>query len=160
VTVGGSMDLLEERRADRYRRSRRQPAARRFARRPPGQWRPGGAWTLAAVLAAGLLVGGVAGWSLAAVGARDRPAVATADGGQACRSVLAKADDSLALAVRFEHALTSHVRVMERLAQRAITPAQAVAIDRQPLSVGSADAARFDVALADYLASVDECRGR
>jgi hypothetical protein len=158
VTVGGSMDLLQERRADRYRRSRRQPAARRFAQRSPGQWRPGGAWTLAAVLAAGLLVGGVAGWSLAGVGHRDRPA-APAAGGQACRSVLAKADGSLALAVRFEHALTNHVRVMERLAQRAITPAQAIVLDRQPLAAGSADAARFDVALADYLASVDECRG-
>jgi hypothetical protein len=158
VTVGGSMDLLEERRADRYRRSRRQPAARRSAQRSPRRQRP--AWAFAAVLVAGLLVGGAGGWSLAAAGNRDRGAAAGADdGGQACRSVLAKADDSLALAVRFEHALGNHARVMERLAQRAITPAQAVAMDRQPLALGSADAARFDAALADYLASVDECRG-
>jgi hypothetical protein len=106
----------------------------------------------------------VAGWSLAAVGQRDRSPAAglavAADGGQACRSVLAKADDSLALAVRFEHALSDHVRIMERLAQHAITPAQAIGMDRQSLATRSADAARFDAALADYLASVDECRGR
>jgi hypothetical protein len=157
------MDLLVERRADRYRRSRRQSSARHNAPRPPWQWRPGGAWALGVVLATGLVVGGLVGWSLAAVGHRDRSAAAAARTGAAglgpsCRSVLAKADDSLALAMRFQHALRDHVRVMERLAQHTITPGQALALDHQPLATGSADAARFDAALADYLAAVDDCR--
>jgi hypothetical protein len=157
------MDLLEERRADRYRRSRRQSALRRTVERSPRQWRPGGAWALAVVLAAGLLVGGVLGWSLAALGHHDRPAgldqdaTAAPQSGPSCQSVLAKADDSLALAVRFEHALANHTRIMERLAQHAITPAQALGMDRQPLAAGSAEAARFDAALADYLATRDDC---
>jgi hypothetical protein len=156
------MDLLEERRADRYRRSRRQSALRRTVERSPRQWRPGGAWALAVVLAAGLLVGGVLGWSLAALGHHDRPVAAAAraaapQSGPSCQSVLAKADDSLALAVRFEHALANHTRIMERLAQHAITPAQALGMDRQPLAAGSAEAARFDAALADYLATRDDC---
>lgn len=158
------MDLLEERRADRYRRSRRQPAARRNAQRPSRRWPPGGAWALAVVLAVGLVAGGLVGWSLAAVGHRNRPAAAgqagAPDSGAACRSVLAKADDSLALAVRLEHALADHARIMERLAQRALTPAQAVGMDRQPLAAGSAAASGFDAALADYLATVDDCRIR
>jgi len=157
------MDLLEERRADRYRRSRRQPGARHNAQRSPWQWRPGGAWALGVVLAAGLVVGGLIGWSLAAVGHRDRATAAasratTTGVGPSCRSVLAKADRSLALAVRFQHALGDHVRVMERLAQHTITPGQALAMDRQPLTTGSADSARFGAALADYLAAVDQCR--
>jgi hypothetical protein len=153
------MDLLEERRADRYGRSRRQSGARHNAPRP-WQWRPGGAWALGVALAIGLVVGGVVGWSLAAAGHRDRSAArpGAAELGPSCRSVLAKADDSLALAVRFQHALRDHARVMERLAQHVITPGQALAMDRQPLVAGSADAARFDAALADYLAAVDDCR--
>jgi hypothetical protein len=163
------MDLLEERRADRYRRSRRQSALRRTVERTPRQWRPGGAGALAVVLATGLLVGGVLGWSLARAGhartpkgaSSDRPAAAgrpaAPPGGPACQSVLAKADDSLALAVRFERALADHGRIMERLAQHAITPAQALGMDRQPLALGSAQAARFDAALADYLAIRDGC---
>jgi hypothetical protein len=164
------MDLLEERRADRYRRSRRQSALRRTVERAPRQWRPGGAGALAVVLATGLLVGGVLGWSLARAGhartlqraSADRPAAAAGrpaapPGGPACQSVLSRADDSLALAVRFERALADHGRIMERLAQHAITPAQALGMDRQPLAIGSAQAARFDAALADYLAVRDRC---
>jgi hypothetical protein len=30
-------------------------------------------------------------------------------------------------------------------------------MDRQPLAAGSAEAARFDAALADYLATRDDC---
>jgi len=156
------MDLLEERRADRYRRSRRQPGARHNVQRSPWQWRPGGAWALGVVLVAGLVVGGLIGWSLAAAGNRDRAAAAghgaTPAVSPSCRSVLAKADRSLALAVRFQHALGDHVRIMERLASHAITPGQALAMDRQPLTTGSADSARFGAALADYLATVDDCR--
>jgi hypothetical protein len=159
------MDLLEERRADRYRRSRRQSALRRTVERAPRQWRPGGAGALAVVLATGLLVGGVLGWSLARAGRPDRPAAAASRATAprsvpSCQSVLAKADDGLALAVRFQHALADHGRIMERLARHAITPAQALGMDRQPLAVGSAGAARFDAALADYLAARDACGSR
>lgn len=159
------MDLLEERRADRYRRSRRQSVLRRTVERSPRQWRPGGAWALAVVLGTGLLVGGVLGWSLAQAGHHDRPAAAAGRAaapptGPSCQLVLAKADDSLALAVRFERALADHGRIMERLARHAITPAQALGMDRQPLATGSAEAARFNVALADYLATRDDCGTR
>jgi hypothetical protein len=159
------MALLEERRADRYRRSRRRSALRRTVERSPGQWRPGGDWALAVVLAGGLLVGGVLGWSLASLGHRDRPAAAAGraaapQAGPSCQSVLAKADDSLALAVRIEHALADHTRIMERLAQRHITPAQALGMDRRPLAAGASEASAFDAALADYLAIRDDCGTR
>jgi hypothetical protein len=159
------MDLLEERRADRYGRSRRQSALRRTAQRSPRRWRPPGAWALAVVLAAGLLAGGLLGWSLALLSHHDRSGAtagraAAAEVGPSCRSVLAKADDSLALAVRLEHTLADHTRIMERLAHHAITPGQALGMDRQPLATGSAQAAAFNAALADYLAGVDDCRIR
>ncbi len=159
------MDLLEERRADRYRRSRRQSVLRRTVEHSPRQWRPGGAWALAVVLAAGLLVGGVLGWSLARAGHHDRPPVAAGRAAAppsrpSCQSVLAKADDGLALAVRFERALADHGRIMQRLAQHAITPAQALGMERQPLATGSAEAARFDATLAGYLATRDDCGAR
>ena len=156
------MDLLEERRADRYRRSRRQAAARRGGHgSTPRSWRPGSVLALAVVLAVGLGVGGTVGWSLARASDRH-PATQTAaqpaGASAACRAVLAKADQGLATAVRIERVLADHTRLMDQLARSGVTPVQAVAI-RQSLAKGSADAARFDAALADYLGAVDDCRG-
>ena len=157
------MDLLEERRADRYRRSRRQASARRRGHSPPrGSWRPGGAWALAVVLAVGLVTGGVVGWSLAPRGkqAATAPSAPPASGtSAACRAVLAKADEGLSVAVRIQRVLTDQTRIMDQLARGAVPPAQGVAAGRQALARGAGDAARLDAALADYLSAADDCRG-
>jgi hypothetical protein len=159
------MDLLEERRADRYRRSRRQASSRRSGHGSPrGSWRPGGAWAPAVVLAVGLVVGGVLGWSLARAGHRDQtgaaaPGTQASGASPACRAVLAKADEGMAVAVRIERVLTDHTRLMDQLARGGVSPAQAVAASRQSLAKGSADAARLDAALSDYLSAADDCRG-
>ncbi|HVD13894.1 MAG TPA: hypothetical protein VNK73_05550 [Actinomycetota bacterium] len=159
------MDLLEERRADRYRRSRRQASARRSGHSSPrGSWRPGGAWALIVVLAVGLVAGGVIGWSLAPTGQRNQAGTAPAvpqssQTSAACRAVLAKADEGLSVAVRIERVLTDQTRVMDQLARGGVSPARAVAASRQALARGSGDAARLDAALADYLSAADDCRG-
>jgi hypothetical protein len=153
------MDLLEERRADRYRRSRRQAARRAGPGSSRGAWRPRGAWALAVVLAVGLVAGGALGWSVARAGRQPAaPAAQPAGASPACLAVLAKADESLAAAVRIKRVLADQTRVMDQLAGGGVTPAKAVAVSRQSLGKGSADAARFDAALADYLGAVGGCR--
>jgi hypothetical protein len=156
------MDLLEERRADRYRRSRRQGSRRSGHSSPRGSWRPGGAWALAVVLVVGLVAGGVIGWALAPTGNQAAPAPAApqaAGTSAACRAVLAKADEGLSVAVRIQRVLTDQTRVMDQLARGGVSPAQAVAASRQALAKGAGDAARLDAALADYLSAADDCRG-
>jgi hypothetical protein len=159
------MNLLDERRADRYRGSRRAGRIGRPRSASGLRWRPaGGAWALAVVLVAGLVAGGLLGWPLASRD-RERPSppaatTAPAGGGEACRAVLAEANDGMALGVRMKRALADHARITEQLAHGVITPARAVALSRQTAASGTATTAKFDAALADYLAGVDACKGR
>jgi hypothetical protein len=135
------MELLEERRADRY--------LMRLPRR-----------RLAALVAVAMLAGLLAGYGLGARGRSAAPARVAA-GPHAtpeCTSAIARANETLSFAVEMGRAFVEQAQVVEQLGREQIDAEEAVRSGRQASAKGGGAAAKFDQALARYLGVVDSCQ--
>jgi hypothetical protein len=149
------LDLRNQPRPDQA-----QPGKRR---RAPWPWLLVTLALMAASLAAGFALGG---------GGRDQPrpsgfAAGTASSVAAvpsaspeCAEAVERANESLSHAVRVSAALRDHTEIMNRLLNGKIDSGTALRTGTPSLITGSAEAARFDVALADYKRVVDRCQLR
>jgi hypothetical protein len=143
---------------------RRQPNGAR----PGERRRPGWLWPLLTlVLMAVSLAGGIA------IGNRDRAeragrleattssAVAAAPSASPeCAEAVERANKSMGHAVRVTNALREHTEIMNDLLHGRIDGGTALRTGTPSLIVGSAESAKFDVALADYKRVVDSCQLR
>jgi hypothetical protein len=131
-------------------------------------------WLLVTLLLMAVsLAGGVA------IGARDggdrEPARATGSGFAAatstsvaaaptaspeCAEAVERANASMSHAVAVAGALREHTEVMNDLLNGKLDPETALRKGTPSLIAGSAEAAKFDVALADYKQVVDRCKLR
>jgi hypothetical protein len=136
-------------------------------RTAPRPRRAGWLWLLVTVLLmAASLAGGVA------IGARRDPGAGRASGVPAvtstsaaapaaapeCAEALRRADESLRHAAKLAGALRNHTAIMNRLLNGELSPEAARKAATPSLIAGSAEAARFDVALAAYRQVADRCR--
>ena len=71
-----------------------------------------------------------------------------------------RANESMSHAVKVAGALREHTEVMNRLLNGRISAAAALKARTPSLVTGSAESAKFDVALADYKQVVDRCQLR
>ena len=126
-------------------------------------------WLLATLLLMAVsLAGGIAiGRD---TGDRDRAArfaAATTSGAAAvpgaspeCAEAVERANQSMAHAIRVSNALQEHTEIMNDLLHGRIDGDTALRTGTPSLIVGSAESAKFDVALADYKRVVDSCQLR
>ena len=126
-------------------------------------------WLLATLLlTAASLAGGIAiGRD---TGERDRSArfaAATSSSAAAvpaaspeCAEAVERANKSMAHAIRVSNALQEHTEIMNDLLHGRIDGDTALRTGTPSLIVGSAESAKFDVALADYKRVVDSCQLR
>jgi hypothetical protein len=77
-----------------------------------------------------------------------------------CAEAVERANASMSHAVRVSAALREHTEVMNRLLNGKIDASAALRSGTPSLITGSAESARFDVALADYKKVVDRCQLR
>jgi hypothetical protein len=77
-----------------------------------------------------------------------------------CAEAVQRANQSLSHAVRVSAALRDHTEIMNRLLNGKIDGSEALRVGTPSLIRGSAESARFDVALADYRRVVDRCQLR
>ena len=77
-----------------------------------------------------------------------------------CAEAVERANESMSHAVRVSAALREHTEVMNRLLNDKIDASAALRAGTPSLITGSAESARFDVALADYKKVVDRCKLR
>jgi hypothetical protein len=77
-----------------------------------------------------------------------------------CQAAVGKANASLAQAVRVEHALAEHTKVMDKLLAGKISPQDALNMGMPSLIHGAHYSARFDQAFADYRTVVEQCHLR
>ena len=141
----------------------------------PDQARPGerrrSAWPwllvtlllMAVSLAGGIALGRGDGGQRGASGfagttASSAAAVPTAS--PECAEAVQRANQSLSYAVRVSAALREHTEVMNRLLNGKIDGSETLRAGTPSLIRGSAESARFDVALADYKKVVDRCQLR
>jgi hypothetical protein len=167
-------------------RDRQLAALRRYVsdldvrRQHEGQARPAGErrrgawpWLLATVaLMAVSLAGGIAIGASRDGGDRGRAAgsgVAAATSTSVapapsatpeCAEAVERANASMSHAVGVSAALREHTEVMNRLLNGKIDASAALRAGTPSLIAGSAESARFDVALADYKKVVDRCKLR
>jgi hypothetical protein len=158
-------------------RERQLAALRRYVsdldvRRPDGapggqRRRPGWPWLLLTfLLMAVSLAGGIA------IGSRDQAGSAQLTGITAssvaarpsaspeCAEAVERANKAMSYAVKVSGALREHTQVMNDLLNGRITTEAALRAGTPSLISGSEEAARFDVALADYRKVVDRCQLR
>jgi hypothetical protein len=135
---------------------------------PPGEPRRrlAGAWPLLTLLLMAVsLAGGIAignsrdrGAGVAAATASTAAAAPTA--APECAEAVERANQSISYAVRVSGALREHTEIMNNLLNGRINTETALRTGTPSLIVGSAEAAKFDVALADYRKVVDRCQLR
>jgi hypothetical protein len=77
-----------------------------------------------------------------------------------CAEAVRRADESMRHAVKVAAALREHTGIMSRLLNGELSPEAAHKAATPSLIAGSAESARFDVALADYRQVADRCRLR
>ena len=160
-------------------RERQLAALRRYVsdldvRRPDGtpappsgqRWRSVWPWLLVTLLLMAVsLAGGIA------IGGRDQAGAAQLAGTTAstvagpvatpeCAEAVERANKSMSYAVKVSAALREHTEVMNDLLNGKISAEAALRTGTPSLITGSAEAARFDVALADYRKVVDRCQLR
>jgi hypothetical protein len=123
--------------------------------------RPARPWLLATLALMGVsLAGGVAiGANRDAVRDPPRYSGATAASPE-CAEAVARANRTISHAVRVSGALREHTEAMNQLLNGRLGTEAAVQAGTPSLIAGSAESARFDVALADYRKVVDRCELR
>jgi hypothetical protein len=146
---------LDVRRQDDGAETREQEGRRR------GAW----PWLLVTLLLMATSLGG--GIAIGARGAPDSSsAVATATSAPAptaspeCAEAVERANRSISHAVGVSAALREHTAIMNDLLNGKISAEAALRTGTPSLIAGSAEAAKFDVALADYRKVVDRCQLR
>jgi hypothetical protein len=77
-----------------------------------------------------------------------------------CAEAVQRANASMSHAVAVSTALREHTEIMNKLLNGRIDAATALRTGTPSLIIGSAESARFDVALADYRKVVDRCQLR
>jgi hypothetical protein len=77
-----------------------------------------------------------------------------------CAEAVRRANASLSHAVAVSAALRQHTEIMNKLLHGKIDAATALRTGTPSLIAGSAESAKFDVALADYRKVVDRCQLR
>jgi hypothetical protein len=123
-------------------------------------------WLLATLLLMAVsLAGGIAiGGNRDARGGRPPGFEAATAGSVAaspeCAEAVQRANASLRHAVAVSTALREHTEIMNKLLNGRIDAATALRTGTPSLIMGSAESARFDVALADYRKVVDRCQLR
>src|ERR671918_173990 len=92
----------------------------------------------------------------------DRPASAAAGPAASpeCAEAVERANKSMGHAIKVSNALHEHTEIMNDLLQGRIDGDTALRTGTPSLIVGSAESAKFDVALADYKRVVDSCQLR
>jgi hypothetical protein len=162
-------------------RERQLAALRRYvsdldvSRQHTGQARPAGerrrtGWPrllltlllMAVSLAAGIVIGGQrdpardTGSGFAAATSTSTAASPTA--APECAEAVRRANQSMSHAVKVAGALREHTEIMNRLLNGKLSAEAALKTGTPSLITGSAESAKFDVALADYRQVVDRCR--
>jgi hypothetical protein len=136
-------------------------------REPEGRRRVAWPWLLVTLLLMAVSLG--AGIAIGARGDPDSPsAVAGATATSApsptaspeCAEAVERANQSISHAVRLSAALREHTAIMNDLLNGKISAETAVRTGTPSLIAGSAESAKFDVALADYRRVVDRCQLR
>jgi hypothetical protein len=127
--------------------------------------RPAWPWLLVTLALMGVsLAGGVAiGANRDAVRDPARYSGATATSAAAspeCAEAVARANRTISHAVRVSGALREHTEAMNKLLNGRLGTEAAVQAGTPSLIAGSAESAKFDVALADYRKVVDRCQLR
>ena len=165
-------------------RERQLAALRRYVsdldlrRQRYGDQRPGGKrrrtvwpWLLVTLLLMAVsLAGGIAiGGNRDAAGPSRSPGFESTTAGSVaavptatpeCAEAVRRANASMSHAVAVSAALRQHTEVMNKLLNGKIDAAAAVRTGTPSLIAGSAESAKFDVALADYRKVVDRCQLR
>jgi hypothetical protein len=126
------------------------------------------AWSLLTLLlmvvslAGGIAIGGSreGGADPAGAAAATTSTVASPTASPECAEAVERANQSISYAVRVSGALREHTEVMNDLLNGRIDTETALRTGTPSLIVGSAEAAKFDVALADYRKVVDLCQLR
>jgi hypothetical protein len=138
---------------------------------PPGGRRRRSAWPwllvtlvlMAVSLAGGIAIGdsrAPAGRSSVFAGTTASSVAASPTASPECAEAVERANKSMSYAVKVSGALREHTQVMNDLLNGKITADAALRTGTPSLITGSAEAARFDVALADYRKVVDRCQLR
>jgi hypothetical protein len=144
--------------------------------RPPGPRRRGAwPWLLATLLLMAVsLAGGIAighnreqaargpaaGRASGFAGTTASSVAAAPTASPECAEAVERANQSMSHAVRVSGALREHTQIMNDLLNGKITAEVALREGTPSLIAGSAESARFDVALADYRKVVDRCQLR
>jgi hypothetical protein len=149
---------------------RRQPGG---DQRRPAEERRRTAWPwllVVLLLMAVSLAGGIAiGGNRDAAGPSRSPGFESATASSAaavptaapeCAEAVRRANASMSHAVAVSAALRQHTEIMNKLLNGEIDAATALRTGTPSLIAGSAESAKFDVALADYRRVVDRCRLR
>jgi hypothetical protein len=126
-------------------------------------------WLLVTLLLMSVsLAGGIAIGASRDDGTRRAPAVEGTTGSVAaapsaspeCAEAVQRANASMSHAVAVSTALRQHTEIMNRLLNGKIDANTALRTGTPSLITGSAESAKFDVALADYRKVVDRCQLR
>jgi hypothetical protein len=137
------------------------------ARPAPEGRRTAWPWLLATValmvvaLAGGIAIGGrrdPATRPASGVAAATSSSVAAPTATPECAEAVRRANESVGHAVKLAGALRAHTEIMNRLLNGELTLEAARKAGTPSLITGSAESARFDVALAAYKQVVDRCR--
>jgi hypothetical protein len=129
--------------------------------------RPAWPWLLVTLvlmgvsLAGGVAIGGnrdAARDRASASGATTSSVAPSATASPECVEAVERANRTMSHAVLVSGALREHTEAMNRLRDGKLDPAAAVRAGIPSLIAGSAEAAKFDVALADYRKVVDRCQ--
>jgi hypothetical protein len=148
---------------------RRQHEAAATARPAAERRRRSWPWLLVTVaLMAVSLSGGIAigargdpaGGRAAAVAATSTSVAPAPAATPECAEAVRRANESIGHAVKVAAALRAHTEIMNRLLNGKLSVEAARNAATPSLLAGSAESARFDVALADYKQVVDRCRLR
>ena len=147
----------------RQRGNQRRPGAER--RRTAWPWLLATLLLMAVSLAGGIAIGGKRGTAgsgrspgFDSATASSVAAVPTAT--PECAEAVRRANASLSHAVAVSAALRQHTEIMNKLLHGKIDAATALRTGTPSLIAGSAESAKFDVALADYRKVVDRCQLR
>jgi hypothetical protein len=139
---------------------------------PPAEPRRRSAWPwllvtlllMVASLAGGIAIGSRdqagSGTEAPLAGATASSVAARPAASPECVEAVERANRSMSYAVKVSGALREHTKIMNDLLNGRISADAALRTGTPSLIAGSAEAARFDVALADYRKVVDRCQLR
>ena len=119
---------------------------------------------MAVSLAAGIVIGGrrdpARGTGSGFAAATSTSTAASPTAAPECAEAVKRANQSMSHAVKVAGALREHTEIMNRLLNGKLSAEAALKTGTPSLITGSAESAKFDVALADYKQVVDRCKLR